>query len=85
MSWRVIVDRSVGKELKRIPHKIAVQIFSAIELLSANPYAGDIEKMEGEEFAWRRRVGAYRIFYDVIVRKRTIHVTHVKRRSSKTY
>ena len=39
-----------------------------VEKLPLNPYAGDIKKMEGEEYVWRRRVGAYRIFYEIMPR-----------------
>ena len=85
MSWRLIVDHSVSKELKRVPRNVVTRAFSAIEHLTEDPFAGDVEKMEGKEYVWRRRVGAYRILYEVLVKERTIRVVHVKRRTSKTY
>ncbi|TSC80774.1 MAG: Addiction module toxin, RelE/StbE family [Parcubacteria group bacterium Gr01-1014_29] len=85
MSWRLIVDKSVSKELKRVPRKIATRVFSVIEHLVEDPFFGDIEKMEGEDFVWRRRVGSYRIFYEVLQREKLIRITNVKRRTSKTY
>ena len=85
MSWRLIVDRSVSKALKRVPRNVVIRIFSIIEHLPEDPFAGDVEKMEGEENVWRRRVGDYRIFYEVRVKEKMIHVTRVKRRTSKTY
>ena len=50
-----------------------------------NPYGGDIEKMEGEEHKWRRRVGNYRIFYKIFVNDKFVLVTKVERRTSSTY
>lgn len=85
MLWSLIVDPIVAKQLKKIPREDAQRIFRVIEELPANPYAGDIEKMKGERDSWRRRVGVYRIFYDLSTREQTIHVYDVKRRTSKTY
>jgi mRNA-degrading endonuclease RelE of RelBE toxin-antitoxin system len=53
--------------------------------LSRNPYGGDIAKLGGEEDVWRRRVGAYRVFYEVNQKKRVIYIFRVERRTSKTY
>ncbi|PIQ07418.1 MAG: hypothetical protein COW72_00415 [Candidatus Nealsonbacteria bacterium CG18_big_fil_WC_8_21_14_2_50_37_10] len=43
------------------------------------------KKMRGEKNVWRRRVGAYRIFYELIQKEKVIHVFWVERRTSKTY
>ncbi len=85
MNWDLRVDKQVKKFLKRIPRSDARHIDAIIQELVFNPYAGDIEKMEGEEDVWRRRVGAYRVLYQVFTRPRIIHVAEVKRRTSKTY
>lgn len=85
MSWRLIVDNSVKKELKHIPHKMARRVFFAVEHLVEDPFAGDIEKMEGDDTIWRRRVGNYRILYEILVKEKTIRVMHIKRRTSHTY
>jgi mRNA-degrading endonuclease RelE of RelBE toxin-antitoxin system len=41
--------------------------------------------MKGEENVWRRRAGAYRIFYELIPKTKIIYVFRVERRTSKTY
>ena len=84
-NWDLQVDPSVYKVLKKIPRPIAEDILVAIRLLPANPYFGDIQKMKGENDAWRRRIGAYRIFYKIKTMERTILVFHLERRTSKTY
>ncbi|TSC70858.1 MAG: Addiction module toxin, RelE/StbE family [Parcubacteria group bacterium Gr01-1014_70] len=81
----MVIDHSVSKDLKRVPRNIASRVFSVIEELQYDPYVGDIEKMSGEKNLWRRRTGDYRIFYEVLVREKTLRVMHVARRTSKTY
>ena len=84
-NWDLQVDPSVYKVLKKIPRPNAEDILVAIRLLPANPYFGDIQKMKGESNAWRRRIGAYRIFYKIKTMERTILVFRLERRTSKTY
>lgn len=85
MNWQLIIDKFSRKQLKRLPKNDRERIFAIINDLSANPYAGDIEKMEGEKDIWRRRSGAYRIFYEINISQKIIYVFDIKRRTSKTY
>lgn len=85
MSWALIIDGDARKYLKRISKDDAKKIFDVIQGLAINPYAGDIQKMESEKDSWRRRVGTYRIKYEVRVKERIIYVFDVERRTSSTY
>lgn len=85
VNWDLQIDRNVFKLLKKIPRHDAEAILRAIRLLSLNPYFGDIQKMKGEQDVWRRRIGAYRIFYKIKIREKIILVFHFERRASKTY
>lgn len=84
-NWVLHIDPVVYKFLKRIPRRDAERIFFVIESLSINPFSGDIQKMKGEKDTWRRRVGAFRIFYELVRAEKIIHVFIVERRSSATY
>ena len=53
--------------------------------MSDDPFFGDIVKLGGEGKLWRRRVGSYRIFYELMFEKRIVIIHQVERRSSKTY
>lgn len=53
--------------------------------MAADPFSGDIIKLEGETDRWRRRVGNYRIFFAVDEAKTTVAVNAISRRTSTTY
>ena len=84
-SWDLQADPSVLKVLERIPRRDAERILGVIRLLPVDPYFGDIQKMKGEENAWRRRIGSYRVFFRIKVFERVVLVFHLERRTSKTY
>ena len=84
-SWDLQIEPGVFKALKKIPRQNAEMILGVIKLLPLNPYFGDIQKMKGEENSWRRRIGAFRIFYKIKVSEKIILVFRLERRASKTY
>ena len=84
-SWDLQIDSSVFKTFQKIPRHDAEALLAVMRLLPTHPYFGDIQKMKGKENTWRRRVGAYRIFYKMKVTEKTILVFRVERRTSKTY
>jgi mRNA interferase RelE/StbE len=84
-NWILQVDNFVDKFLAKSPKRDSLVIFEVIENLPENPFLGDIQKIKGEENSWRRRVGNYRIFYEVLPKENLIYIYEVKRRSSNTY
>ena len=84
-SWDLQIDPSVFKALKKISRRDAEVILVVVKLLPVDPYFGDIQKMKGEENAWRRRVGSYRIFYKIKVSEKVILVFKLEHRTSRTY
>mgnify|MGYP001612076835 CR=1 FL=1 len=85
INWELRIKNRVYKELAKLPLENRGQIIKVVDNLPHNPFAGDIEKIEGEENTWRRRVGAYRIFYEIVSQDRIIYVFRVERRTSSTY
>lgn len=84
-SWGLEVDPSIFKALKKIPRPDAEAVLKVIKLLPIDPYFGDIQKMKGKDDVWRRRVGAYRIFYKIKTEMKVVLVFELERRGSKTY
>lgn len=83
--WSLEIDSSIFKTLKRIPQQYVERILFMIKSIPLNPYFGDIQKMKNEENVWRRRTGAYRIFYKIKMKEKIILVFKLERRGSKTY
>jgi len=81
-NWELKIRNKVSKALAKFPEKDKTRLVEAIGQLPLNPHAGDIEKIKGEEYTWRRRIGVYRMFYELIPRDRVIYI---ERRTSKTY
>ena len=84
-NWSFRVDNKVYRVLKKIPKPTAQRIVRAVEALPENPYVGDIVKVKGEQLLWRRRIGEYRIFFEIHQDNRFIDVVRVERNGSKTY
>lgn len=84
-NWVLQIDPIVYKFLKKIPRKDAERILIEINNLRNNPFYGNIQKMKGGENVWRRRIGVYRIRYELIIKEKLVHVFRAERRTSKTY
>lgn len=85
MNWELHLTKKVRKAIRRFPLTDQKHIAKTMREMSLNPFLGDIEKIKGEENIWRRRVGAYRIFCEIVSQDRIIYVFRVERRTSSTY
>ena len=85
MSWEIRIAKRVLKQVKKIPKKDARRLSIVLQSLSENPYKGDLEKLKGEENIWRRRVGAYRIIYEIFPKRKFIFIEDIRRRRDTTY
>lgn len=62
--YKIVVRKSVSKDLKRIPKKDTRRILKAIRALSQDPRPLQSKKLSNEE-KYRLRCGAYRILYEI--------------------
>ena len=85
MSWQLVVTKPARKSLLRLPSKDRDRIEAALGTMRENPFAGDIVRLKGQPAVWRRRVGSYRILFDVYPEQSLLLVTAIMRRSSTTY
>jgi len=58
---------------------------AALVEMQQNPFSGDIVRLTSERATWRRRVGSYRILFDVYPDRQHIDVVDIARRTSITY
>jgi mRNA-degrading endonuclease RelE of RelBE toxin-antitoxin system len=83
MNWTLLVTKPAQKDLEKLPSRDQVRIERALDSLQIDPFSGDIKRLQPP--GWRRRIGSYRIFYDLFIEERRIVVTAIKRRTSTTY
>jgi mRNA-degrading endonuclease RelE of RelBE toxin-antitoxin system len=53
--------------------------------MQQDPFGGDIARLHGQPSTWRRRVGSYRIFFDVHRETSLVDILEIVRRTSATY
>ena len=63
-SYKIVVKKSVTKDLKSIPKKDVKRILSAIQKLADEPRPPQAKKLSGQD-RFRIRQGNYRILYTI--------------------
>jgi mRNA interferase RelE/StbE len=71
---------SVEKDLRKLPATAVRQVFDAFEKLSEKPSVPPDRKLSGTERTWRRRVGDYRIIYELDLPNKTVIIHYVRHR-----
>ena len=79
MRHRVILPKSVQKELDRLPDEMLRRILARLAELEVNPRPPDVKKLKSRS-AWRIRVGDYRVIYEIHDRELQILVITVGHR-----
>jgi len=83
MNWTLLVAKPAQKDHEKLPSRDQARVEQALDALQIDLFGGDIKRLQPT--GWRRRVGSYRIFYDLFIEDRRIVVTAIKRRTSTTY
>ncbi|MCF7848732.1 MAG: type II toxin-antitoxin system RelE/ParE family toxin [Kiritimatiellales bacterium] len=78
-SYKIVVKKSVAKDLRNVPKKDIQRILSAIQSLADNPRPPQSKKLSGQE-KYRLRQGNYRILYSIEDEKLVICVVKVGNR-----
>lgn len=85
MTWRLVLARRVAKSLRALPLPDHRRIVEALEAMQTDPLAGDVQALTGYPVGFRRRVGNYRILFDLDAAERIVLIHDVVRRLSTTY
>ena len=85
MTWELLLAGPARKALKRMPAADRRRVLTALEAMEQDPFSGDLVRLKAQPVAWRRRVGDWRILFDVHLEKRRVLVHDVVRRTSTTY
>ncbi len=85
MTHRVELAPAAQRDLRRLPPDIRQRLQTAILSLAREPRPPGVRKIEGQENAYRARVGAFRIIYDGYDRDQLVLILRVSRRTERTY
>ena len=77
--YRVLVRKSVSKDLDRITKKDVRRILKAMKALSDDPRPPQSKKVSGDE-KYRLRCGRYRIIYEIQDEQLVICVVRIRHR-----
>ncbi len=77
--YKIVVRKSVFKDLDRLPQKDNRRIVRAIEKLSSDPRPPQSIKLSGEE-KYRLRCGVYRVLYEIRDDRLIICIVRVRHR-----
>ncbi len=86
MTWNVIVARPAERAFRKMQGMDTKRVLAALQDMAEEPFQGDVVALQGvHKGSFRRRVGQWRIFFDVDTERNTVSVTNILRRSSTTY
>ena len=81
----MILTKPAARDLRDVPRADVEHIDAAFEDMRSDPYGGDIKFLKGIDRTLRRRVGAWRILFEVHADRRLVVILGVTRRNSNTY
>ena len=85
MKWELLIAGPARKALKRMPDADRRRVTAALDAMEQDPFSGDIVRLKAQPIAWRRRVGDWRILFDVEFKQRRVLVHDIARRTTTTY
>ncbi len=65
MSYRIELSKRAERVLENLPARVQSRLIQGIDGLADDPRPRGVEKLRGEQNAYRIRVGDYRILYEV--------------------
>ena len=80
IKYKISLSNSAEKALKKLPKQDLRRVLAKLESLTIDPFPDGCKKLEGEAYAFRVRVGVYRIIYDVIGTELVIFVLKIAHR-----
>jgi mRNA interferase RelE/StbE len=78
--YRVVVERSAEKDLRRLPLDVRSRVADALHGLINNPRRAGARKLAGMRHDWRIRVGDYRIIYEIADAAKIVRVYRIRHR-----
>jgi mRNA-degrading endonuclease RelE of RelBE toxin-antitoxin system len=83
--WEIILAGPARKSLERAPSSDRKRIEATLQEMAKDPFQGDLKLLKGQQKTFRRRVGAWRIFFFRVFNEKRIVVSAIESRTSTTY
>ena len=84
-TWTVLAEARARKALARAPRPERERLQAALREMEQDPFAGDVVRLDEQPTAFRRRVGDWRLLFDVYRGTRLVRVRFIERRTTTTY
>lgn len=85
MTWELVLAGPAARALKRMPAADRRRVMAALDAMEQDPFSGDIVRLTAQPVTWRRRVGNWRLLFDIELDRHRVLVHEVGRRTSTTY
>ncbi len=85
MNWEIHIVERARKQLGKIQEKDRRYILLALQEMRADPFSGDVVWLKNQPYSLRRRVGTWRILFDIDTKIKLVVIGDVKRRTDNTY
>ena len=86
MTWELVLAGPAARALKlKFPAPDRRRVLAALDAMEQDPFSGDIVRLTAQPIAWRRRVGNWRLLFDIELDRHRVLVHDVVRRTSTTY
>jgi mRNA-degrading endonuclease RelE of RelBE toxin-antitoxin system len=73
--WSITkIARTAAGKIESLDLKFQEKVLLRLDELQANPYQGDIKKIQGKFNIYRIRIGEYRLYFRMIPESRSIEI-----------
>src|ERR1700730_11987417 len=86
VNWDFRLSKAAERALRSLQTRDRPRINAALNEMKSDPFAGDVTALKGQyQGLFRRRVGSWRLIFELDTRRRLVMVHDILRRSSSTY
>jgi len=85
MKWGLAITSRAKRQLRRLSAPELNDVNHEFSEMCYDPFKGDVKFLRGLDGALRRRIGDWRVLYELDQEHKVIVITAVKRRGSNTY
>jgi len=80
MSYRVVISKSVQKQIDNLPNDVIERVIEKIQNLASEPRPDGIVKLKGADNEYRIRIGDYRVRYEIDDESQLVEILQCKHR-----